>query len=228
MKEKNEVLQDTLACLINEVNSLKTTIKQSNTEKPAPIQSTSIISHQVIGNSNDTVTSENLLTYLYGPKTDFKYQIVLQSEFQLPLYRERNFKFTVHLADLEGNIIENFNRIPVSIGIYSSENPPKYIDSNTAGNKILKGFTEKDLVNGSATFDKIQIKEVTSHFRNGWVFFVVYPKINGGNASSNVIMNGNGTIVNASEVKPLILEKVIVKAKKTKDRDANDEAFQEE
>jgi len=132
------------------------------------------------------------------------------------------------LTDLEGNIIENFNRIPINIGIYSSENPPKYIDSNTAGNKILKGFTEKDLVNGSATFDKIQIKEVTSHFRNGWIFFVVYPKINGASAGSNVIINGNGTVVNASEVKPLILEKVIVKAKKTKDRDANDEAFQEE
>jgi len=42
------------------------------------------------------------------------------------------------LVDNNGNIVENSNRIPLTIGIYSSENPPKYIDSNTAG--ILKDF----------------------------------------------------------------------------------------
>ena len=43
-------------------------------------------------------------------------------------------RFTVYLVDTNGNIVENSNRIPLTIGIYSSENPPKYIDSNTAGN----------------------------------------------------------------------------------------------
>jgi len=40
----------------------------------------------------------------------------------------------------------------------------------------MKGVIEKDLVNGCAKFDKIHIKEVTSHFRNGWIFMVVYTK----------------------------------------------------
>jgi len=111
---------------------------------------------------------------------------------------------------------KNSNRIPLTIGIYSSENPPKYIDSNTAGNKILKGFIEKDLINGQATFEKIQIKEVTSHFRNGWVFFAVYPKLPQG---SNPSSTGNGLVVSGQKIKPLILEKVIVKAKKAKEKD---------
>lgn len=68
------------------------------------------------------------------------------------------------------------NRIPLNISIYTSENSPKFIDTNTSGNKILKGNTDKDMLQGQITFDKIQIKEVTSHFRNGWVFLVIYPK----------------------------------------------------
>ena len=104
----------------------------------------------------------------------------------------------------------------MTIGIYSSENPPKYIDTNTSGNKILKGFIEKDLKNGTATFEKIQIKEVTSHFRNGWVFFVVYPKVVAG--MGMVTVDGNANFVNIQKIKPLVLEKVVVKAKKTKEK----------
>ena len=97
-----------------------------------------------------------------------------------------------------------------------------------SGNKILKGFIDKDMVNGAVTFDKIQIKEVTSHFRNGWVFFVVYPKIShvGGNNFA-----GKDNVVNAQKIRPLIIEKVIVKAKKAKEKDAEepeDAIFQQE
>jgi len=172
---------------------------------------------QIIGNTGDTINTDGLLTYLYGPNPDFKYQLVLKQELSLPLYRERNFKFTVMLVDKNGNVIENTNRIPLSIGIYSSENPPKYIDSNTSGNKILKGFIEKDLVHGTATFEKIQIKEVTSHFRNGWIFFVVYPKAAAG--GNLVTVDGNLNFVSGQKIKPLVLEKVVVKAKKTKEKD---------
>jgi len=221
LKEKNEILQDTLACLINEINSLKSTVKTTTAvvEKiPPPASSNNpLYIHQIIGNSTDTVTTENLMTYLYGPTPDFQYHIILKSELALPLYRERNFKFTVILVDKNGNPVENSNRIPLTIGIYSSENPPKYIDANTSGNKILKGFIEKDLVNGTATFEKIQIKEVTSHFRNGWVFFVVYPKVVA--VGSNTILLNGHNLINCAKIKPLILEKVVVKAKKSKERD---------
>ena len=75
-------------------------------------------------------------------------------------------------------------------------------------------------MNGSATFEKIQIKEVTSHFRNGWIFFVVYPKIS--NQNSNGAISA-GSIVNNQKIKPLILEKVVVKAKKAKEKELTSE-----
>lgn len=224
LAEKNDLLQETLACLINEIGSLKKTVKLTckepahamvNPENPLQM-------HQVIGNSTETITVDKLVTFLYGANPDFQYSLVLKHDLPLPLYRERNFKFTVMLTDKEGRLIENSNRIPVTIGIYSSENPPKFIDSNTAGNKILKGFIDKDIINGSVTFDKVQIKEVTSHFRNGWVFFVVYPKLTG-NTMNNPILGSNGIPVNAQKIKPLILEKVVVKAKKAKEKEAGNE-----
>jgi len=219
LKEKNDVLQDTLACLINEINTLKTSVKQRNQE-PAPLNTpiNPLANHQFIGNSAETITVDNLLTFLYGPKPDFQYQLVLKSDLALPLYRERNFKFTVMLTDKNGNLVQSAQRIPLTIGLYSSENPPKFIDLNTAGNKILKGFVDKQLVNGSVTFDKIQIKEVTSHFRNGWIFLVVYPK-----TSSNSINGMNGQAISCQNIKPLVLEKVVVKAKKAKEKDQANE-----
>lgn len=90
------------------------------------------------------------------------------------------------------------------------------------GNKILKGFIEKDLINGAVSFDKIQVKEVTSHFRNGWIFFVLYPKVTK-NPNNNVFKTGNGLNVDVKAIKPLIVEKVIVKAKKIKEKAGGDE-----
>jgi len=218
LKEKNDLFQDTLSCLVGEVAELKKFVKQPTTEiLPIPNNTNAIFPAPLIGNSTDSVNTDNLLTYLYGPNPDFQYQLVLKQELSLPLYRERNFKFTVMLIDKNSNVVENTNRIPLSIGIYTSENPPKYIDSNTSGNKILKGFIEKDLVHGKATFEKIQIKEVTSHFRNGWIFFVVYPKTN--TTANMVTVDGNLKFINGQNIRPLVLEKVIVKAKKTKEKD---------
>ena len=72
------------------------------------------------------------------------------------------------------------------------------------------------MVYGKATFEKIQIKEVTSHFRSGWVFFVVYPKVS---SSGNIVtFDGNQNSINSQKIRPLVLEKVVVKAKKMKEK----------
>jgi hypothetical protein len=46
----------------------------------------------------------------------------------------------IEITDLEGNLVRNSNKIPLSLALYSSENPPKFIEKNTAGQKILKGY----------------------------------------------------------------------------------------
>lgn len=67
-------------------------------------------------------------------------------------------------------------------------------------------------MNGYCSFEKIQIKEVTSHFRKGYVFLVIYPKMpTFGNISSGSIQQN---FIDFTTIKPLILEKVVVKAKK--------------
>jgi len=45
----------------------------------------------------------------------------------------------------------------------------------------------------------------------------VYPKVSGQSGASSLA--SNGLTVNAQKIKPLILEKVIVKAKKAKEKD---------
>lgn len=44
--------------------------------------------------------------------------------------------------------MNNSNRIPLAIQIYSSDNPPKLVEQNLNGKNVLKGKTEKDLVYG--------------------------------------------------------------------------------
>lgn len=65
----------------------------------------------------------------------------------------------------------------MSLAIYTSENPPKFLETNTMGQKMVKGYTEQNLHFGVCRFEKIQIREVTSHFRNGWIFIVIIPSM---------------------------------------------------
>lgn len=41
--------------------------------------------------------------------------------------------FSVALVDMNDQPLANTNRIPLSIAIYTYENPPKCLDTNTAG-----------------------------------------------------------------------------------------------
>lgn len=80
-----------------------------------------------------------------------------------------------HLVDQNSFLSRLPQPLYLRISIYSSENPPSKIELNTSGNRILKGSLVTEVVNGKCEFDKLQIKEVSSHFRNGWIFFVVQP-----------------------------------------------------
>jgi len=61
------------------------------------------------------------------------------------------------------------------INIYTSESPPKLVELNTSGNYIIKGNSKHYFDNGKCLIEKLQIREVTSHFRNGWIFIVIKP-----------------------------------------------------
>lgn len=109
--------------------------------------------------------------------------------------------------------MKNSNKIPLSIALYTSENPPKYIEKNTAGHSILKGYIEQSLVNGFCKFDRIQIREVSSHFRNGWIFIVVIPSM-----TPLGSYNPNENFIDYCQIEPLVVSKIVVKAKKIKEK----------
>ena len=94
---------------------------------------------------------------------------------------------------------DNSNRIPLIINIYSSENPPKMIEFNTAGNCIMKGHCGKSLVAGECIIEKLQIREVSSHFRNGWIFLVVKP-----------VPLGKNEYLNTGDIDPSLVEPLII------------------
>ena len=109
--------------------------------------------------------------------------------------------------------------IPVNfkIMLFTTESPPKLLKVNTSGDKIMRGTVEVES-SGVIFFRKIVIKEVTSHFRNGCFFLVVMPK-------------------NSNEIKPLVIENFVIKArkiltsdpvKKMKTEDSTDETVQGE
>lgn len=73
---------------------------------------------------------------------------------------------------------------------------------------------EQSLHQGVCKFEKIQIKEVTSHFRNGWVFIVIIPSM----TPLGSVVPDQQAVVDYTRVQPLVLERVVVKAKKLKER----------
>ena len=52
---------------------------------------------------------------------------------------------------------------------------------------------------------------MTSHFRNGWVFLVIIPSMTPFGCST-----ASDSFVDYTKVEPLVLERVVVKAKKLK------------
>lgn len=89
-----------------------------------------------------------------------------------------------------------------------------------SGNSIFKGVTIREVKDGLCTFDKLQIKEVSSHFRNGWVFLVVQPRT----VSDSTLSNNSAVHELISCIQPFVLDNVVIKAKlNTKKKDEPEE-----
>ena len=104
--------------------------------------------------------------------------------------------------------------------LYTNEVPPVPIKQNTLGNidsfttyfmiiccykilsikgnQIMKGFLEKELVNGKVSYEKIQIKEVTSHYLNGCISMIIFPNPPKVEFKGQIANNNNSTIIDFS------------------------------
>jgi len=219
-ENRHLALQKSLFLAIEQTKEIRESLKNYDPKKVNSIGATSsqILPQTVVYNSNISSTPDMLVNYLYNNTQDFEYNLILKADLSLPLYRGRNFGMEVLLTDRNGIPVKNPMRIPLVVSIYTSENPPQHIEINNSGNKVLKGTVEKYLVNGIAYFEKVQIIEVTSHLRNGWIFLMIQPKnahnILGSNNSEALAGN-----IDIRKIRPLIVDKVIVKAKRLKEKD---------
>ena len=79
------------------------------------------------------------------------------------------------------------------------------------GKRILKVNADVSLVDGTANARKNQIREVTSHYRNGWVYLLVYPKLL---VAAENADKQQPTFIDYNEIKPLVIKRLVVMAKK--------------
>ncbi|OMJ66950.1 hypothetical protein SteCoe_36026 [Stentor coeruleus] len=142
----------------------------------------------------EVTTSEHILMILCGTKTNHPYSLRLLSEIPQPAYKERAFSLMIEIVDKNGEKANMPIPVNLKIMLFTTESPPKLMKVNTSGDKIMRGTIEVE-TNGVALFRKIVIKEVTSHFRNGCFFLAVVSK-------------------NCNDIKPLIIENFVIKARK--------------
>jgi hypothetical protein len=115
------------------------------------------------------------------------------------------------LVDEDGKLVNNNNKIYLEVSLYTEDIPPLQIKTTTSGQSILKGGCDRPLFDGEASFQKLQIKEVTSHYRNGKVFLVVQPCQQ--NYTAQVKKEKTASYVDYDQIEPLIISDVSVKAK---------------
>jgi len=154
-----------------------------------------------------------------GNCENLPYALVLESELPSPIFRERNLKFKVRLVRAcDKTPITEHGKIFVQMTLHTWELPSNMITRNKIGNNVIHGETEREVKNGEVVFDKIQINEVTSKFINGYVAVVISPKRpNNYKITLNKAMEEEThDFVSYDDIKPLMLEKVVVKSKKKK------------
>jgi hypothetical protein len=151
-------------------------------------------SHEPLVSSEEAITPSVLLRFLSGNDYKFTHKLELGDEFPSPAYKERAFSVHVNIVDMNGNRTQLADSVTFKIMLYTADNPPKLLNLNTSGDKIMRGTLEVE-GNSCIFFKKVIIKEVTSHFRNGCFFFVIVPK-------------------GAEYIKPLIIEDFVIKARK--------------
>ena len=106
--------------------------------------------------------------------------------------------------DNDRKVVPNSNSIPLKITAYTSCSEPEVIDTNKQNQSIFKGNVTADLTQGHAGFQKVSFREVSSKFDRGVVHLIVSVKAPPFDKSN----------VDHTEIRPLVLRDVMVRAKK--------------
>lgn len=150
--------------------------------------------YSVIIPQEEPITNDQLLEMLCGISPKWQYALQLVNEIPNPVYKEKAFNLEAQITDLNGNKVALPYLVHFKILLFTNENPPKLMETTTSGDKIMRGTVDIE-ANSDIVYSKIVLKEVTSHFRHGCFFMVIIPK-------------------QADHIKPLIVENLVIKARK--------------
>jgi hypothetical protein len=178
------------SCLLSKLNTIDEILNRNYSSDISKTQ-------EVVVPSDESTTPQKLLEIISSGIPCYSYQLELVSELPSPAYKERAFSLSARVVDMQGNPTALQQPTFFKIFLFTTESPPKMLKINTSGDKIMRGTIETESSN-LVHFHKIVIKEVTSHFRNGWFYLVVVPKQD-------------------SRVKPLIINNFVIKARKIAD-----------
>jgi len=100
----------------------------------------------------------------------------------------------------------------VNLCLALADDNGNWVSLNRVGDPMLKGKTEVELYHGSAEFNKIYTRDISRTFPNGRLNLIVYAK------PSMLIYDGLTTEfeehVDEGMIEPLVIEDVVIKAKK--------------
>jgi hypothetical protein len=166
-------------------------------------------------NFDSNPSSQTLHNHFFGTGKIYRYELVLDGELPSPIFRERNLIVKVKVQDvLTKETVKNSNKIVLQLSMHTWELPSNPIIRNKSGNKAIMGDTEIELKNGEGIFDRIQINEVTSKFIHGHVALLVIPAKPSNVGTSMIEQREEDGYLDFGAIKPLMLEKVVVKSKK--------------
>jgi hypothetical protein len=170
---------------------------------------------KVSGNFDSNPNAQTLFNHFFGTGKIYRYELVLDGELPSPIFRERNLIIKVKVQDiLTKEPVKNMNKLVLHLSMHSWEIPSNPIIRNKSGNKAIMGDTEVELRQGEGVFDRIQINEVTSKFIHGHVALLVIPSKPCNVGTSLIEQTMDDGYVDFEAIKPLMLEKVVVKSKK--------------
>ncbi|CAD8122631.1 unnamed protein product [Paramecium sonneborni] len=145
-------------------------------------------------------------------KHQYQYELKLSEDLELPCYRNRIFSIRFNLM-YQDQIVINANKIIVELEIWTYDEQPKKLSHNNQGESIYKGCQQAFIREGQGRLNKIQIKEVSSHFPRGQFVLVIVPVNDHG-----VIGNQKLGEIKKEQIKPLVLNEFVVKAKRFSNR----------
>ncbi|OMJ93373.1 hypothetical protein SteCoe_3611 [Stentor coeruleus] len=152
-------------------------------------------SHEECFDSNLSKSDNGSLQNIFSDE-DYQYSICLIEDLPQVILKEKGFQISISLIDMNLKRLQIPFHFKFQIELYTMENPPKLLEHNIHGKKILRGtLTSFTVDNWKVLFNNIVINEVSSHYPNDSLRIVVQH-------------------IGSHLIKPLVINNVSVRARK--------------